>query len=94
MQVVKASEGLNVVMDADDTLEEVDEDSCEETYKAFTPNLDFIKEKEIEIVIDKCKLRRELEMLKRQRKRRKRNRRRKEKKKRRKMQQRRRKKIM
>ena len=35
---------------------EVEEIACIETYKVFNPNLDFIKEKEVEVVVDRCRL--------------------------------------
>ena len=35
---------------------QVEEIACIETYKVFNPNLDFIKEKEVEVVVDRCRL--------------------------------------
>ena len=35
---------------------QVEKIACIETYKVFNPNLDFIKEKEVEVVVDRCRL--------------------------------------
>ena len=66
-EALEELEELEELKELTDTREELEvevEDDCIQTYKSFNPNLDVFKdEKEVEISVDRCKEKRELEKI-------------------------------